>query len=727
MVKLVPTGRLTLIVTALLVLAPAAHAAATRYGELTVRAPGTPGSHVLPPQRAPFAFDLVGARWIARPGAAVAVRTRAAAGAWSQWTTLVADRGGAVAHADPAWLAGSRVLQVRVRGPLRRVRVAFVAAGRSPLRRLRGLAAAPGEPAIVSRAGWGADEALKRAPPRYAEATHMVFIHHTDTPNGYAAADVPAIIRSIYTYHVRSNGWNDIGYNFLVDQYGRVFEGRAGGVDRPVIGAQTLGFNAGSVGIAVIGDGALAPLTTATRDALTSLIAWRLDLAHVDPLGHATLVSGGNDRYALGKSVAFRVVSGHRDALSTDCPGALIYADLDAIAAAAQATGSPKIVDASATPPGLGADATGALVPIAFRARVLGGAAWTVTVVDAHGAPVASGSGSGETLAWIWNGQRSDGTPLAASTPLSYRIEAYDATGVSALPLVASLGAEPTTVQAPPFSLSTNVISPDGDGVDDGTVIDYTLPGPSTVTIEIAAPDGTVAATLVSALTLPAGGQSARWGGEGPAGIVADGIYTVRLTVTDALGQVAERSQTVSVIRALRKLKLSRTDVGRNGAVTASWQQTQQATLSGDLSTGSRAPSALIAAVIEPGPQTFRLTSGQLAAMPDGAYAFVLRARTAVGEQILRASFRLDRRPPSAHFVRLRVNGRRAFLVVRLSEAAIVRVLAGARVVGARKLRRAGLNGFRLRLPAGVPSRLRLQLVDPAGNSARAGPFRSRV
>ena len=90
----------------------------------------------------------------------------------------------------------------------------------------------------------------------------MVFVHHTDTPNGYAPGDVPAIIRSIYTYHVRSNGWNDIGYNFLVDAYGRVYEGRAGGIDRPVIGAHTEGFNTGSVGIAVIGNGSLAPLTT---------------------------------------------------------------------------------------------------------------------------------------------------------------------------------------------------------------------------------------------------------------------------------------------------------------------------------------------------------------------------------------------------------------------------------------------------------------------------------
>ena len=206
-VKLALTRCLPLVVAVLLAFAPAAQAAATRYGELTVRAPGTAGTHILPPQRAPFAFDLVGARWNARPGTAVAVRTRAAAGVWSAWTTLDADPGGSVAHADPAWLAGSRVLQVRVRGPLSRVRIAFVAADRSPLRPLRGLAAAPGEPAIISRAGWGADEALKRAPPRYAEATHMVFIHHTDTPNGYAPPTCPrSSARSTPTTCARTAG-----------------------------------------------------------------------------------------------------------------------------------------------------------------------------------------------------------------------------------------------------------------------------------------------------------------------------------------------------------------------------------------------------------------------------------------------------------------------------------------------------------------------------------------
>ena len=301
------------------------------------------------------------------------MRTRASSGAWSRWTRLEADGGGPISHAEPVWLPGSRLLQVRMRGA-GRVHIALVAAGRSPLRPVRAPAAAPGQPSIVSRAGWGADESMRRAAPRYADTVRMVFVHHTDTPNGYAPGDVPAIIRSIYTYHVRSNGWNDIGYNFLVDAYGRVYEGRGGGIDRPVIGAHTEGFNTGSVGIAVIGNGSLAPLTEASRDALVNLIAWRLDVAHVDPLGHATMISGGSDRFAAGKSVSLRVVSGHRDANATDCPGSLIYAALDGIAAAAQATGTPKIVDASATPPGLGTNETGALVPIVFRARILGGA-----------------------------------------------------------------------------------------------------------------------------------------------------------------------------------------------------------------------------------------------------------------------------------------------------------------------------------------------------------------
>ena len=158
-----------------------------------------------------------------------------------------------------------------------------------------------------------------------------------------------------------------------------------------------------------------------------------------------------------------------------------------------------------------------------------------------------------------------------------------------------------------------------------------------------------------------------------------------------------------------------------------SWQQSALATLSGSLiSPRMPSPASLLTADIPPGPQTYTLDAARLAALPDGTYAFVLRAQTAVGEQVLRASFKLDRRAPTARLVRFRLRGRSAFLVVRLSEATTVRIIAGARVVVPRRPRGAGLNGFRFRLPAGVPTRLRLQLIDTAGNAGRAGPFVSR-
>jgi hypothetical protein len=161
--------------------------------------------------------------------------------------------------------------------------------------------------------------------------------------------------------------------------------------------------------------------------------------------------------------------------------------------------------------------------------------------------------------------------------------------------------------------------------------------------------------------------------------------------------------------------------------VIVSWQQTAQAVVDGRLiSARLAAPLPFLTADVPPGPGAFTLEPTRMATLPDGGYTVVLRATTAVGEQELRASFKLDRHPPLARLVRLRLRGRSAFLAVRLSEAGTVRVVAGARVVVPRRPRAAGLNGFRFRLPAGVPPRLRLQLIDRAGNAGRAGPFVSR-
>src|SRR5207302_9882870 len=128
------------------------------------------------------------------------------------------------------------------------------------------------------------------------------------------------------------HGWNDIGYTFLVDKYGQVFEGPYAGVEKAVIGAHAEGFNAGSFGVSVLGSFGSSPISAAAKAALEQLLAWRLDLAHVDPLSTLTWLSGGNPRFPAGVPVLLRAVSGHRDTGYTDCPGNALYAQLPQIA-----------------------------------------------------------------------------------------------------------------------------------------------------------------------------------------------------------------------------------------------------------------------------------------------------------------------------------------------------------------------------------------------------------
>ena len=132
--------------------------------------------------------------------------------------------------------------------------------------------------------------------------SRFAVVHHTAGSNAYTRAQSAAIVRGIELYHVRGNGWNDIGYNFLVDKYGQVFEGRAGGIERNVIGAHAQGFNTGSTGVAVIGNYSSAKISPAALHALAGLLAWRLDVAHVDPLSTLTWRSGGNPRVSARRS-----------------------------------------------------------------------------------------------------------------------------------------------------------------------------------------------------------------------------------------------------------------------------------------------------------------------------------------------------------------------------------------------------------------------------------------
>ena len=183
-------------------------------------------------------------------------------------------------------------------------------------------------PRIVTRRGWGADESLREKGFVYTGKIKAAFVHHTASGNGYRCSEAPSVIRSIYRYHVVSRGWRDIGYNFLVDKCGTIYEGRAGGAANAVRGAHTLGFNDHSMGIAVIGTYGSHKPSAAAVTAVARLTAWKLGIFGANPKGKTYLTSGGGNLYPKGKNVRLNVISGHRDGYATDCPGAELYAKL---------------------------------------------------------------------------------------------------------------------------------------------------------------------------------------------------------------------------------------------------------------------------------------------------------------------------------------------------------------------------------------------------------------
>ncbi|KRV49706.1 N-acetylmuramoyl-L-alanine amidase [Wenjunlia vitaminophila] len=188
-------------------------------------------------------------------------------------------------------------------------------------------------PEIVPRRSWKADSVTSAPPARYARRVRAAVIHHTNTPNGYDCDTVPKSIRDLYAGHALGRHWDDIGYNFLVDACGNIYEGRAGGSDRPVVAAHARGFNKGTVGIAAVGSFTEGtPVPEPMLDAIAHLVAWKLGPNGPDPRGTVTLVSTNDEsRFPKGTKAVLPVVTGHTDSYATDCPGAALYDKLPEI------------------------------------------------------------------------------------------------------------------------------------------------------------------------------------------------------------------------------------------------------------------------------------------------------------------------------------------------------------------------------------------------------------
>ncbi|MGU3502715.1 N-acetylmuramoyl-L-alanine amidase [Mycobacterium sp. C31M] len=210
----------------------------------------------------------------------------------------------------------------------------------------------PGQaPQIISRTQWGANESLRCGDPIYDRSVRAGVVHHTAGSNDYTPEDSAAIVRSIYEYHARTLGWCDMAYNALVDKYGQVFEGRAGGMNRPVQGAHTGGFNSDTWGVAMIGDFNAEPPTAIQLRTTGRLLGWRLGLDRVDPRGTVALTSAGGSftLFPRGATPTLPTIFTHRDVGNTDCPGDAAYAQMpllrDIAARFNQPPGQQDLVD----------------------------------------------------------------------------------------------------------------------------------------------------------------------------------------------------------------------------------------------------------------------------------------------------------------------------------------------------------------------------------------------
>ena len=306
--------------------------------------------------------DLVGFEWDGPPVAEFQVRALRD-GQWTGWTDLHAtpDEGPdqdsreytGRSTAGPVWVGrGASQVEVRVEhGELRNLKLHQIRSADAPRSR-SALRPAGADALVIARYQWGANESLRRCPPEYAARVRYAVVHHTahgGDANNYRPGDSASIVRGIYEFHTNVNGWCDIGYNFLVDRYGQVFEGRFGGIGTPLIGAHAAGFNTESTGVALLGEFTSGSLPSVGFNALADILSWKLAHHGVNPNTTITVTAGdGSPRWPPGTPVSIWTISGHRDVGSTSCPGDNVHASLPNLrnaTAARRSQGGPAFTE----------------------------------------------------------------------------------------------------------------------------------------------------------------------------------------------------------------------------------------------------------------------------------------------------------------------------------------------------------------------------------------------
>lgn len=294
----------------------------------------------------PDGAQLVGFVWDGSPDAELHLRSHTN-GVWSEWVDLQADGSeapdseGGHRHQTlgPVWVgAGTDSVDVTVdHGSLTNLRLDAVKV--APPQSTFGIqpagASAP-YPGIIPRSAWGAESwaydnsDCASGPKTILPGPALGVVHHTVNTNTYSPSDSYSLMRGIQAFHIHSNGWCDIGYNFVVDRYGQIFEARAGGEDKGIVGGHTRGFNSVSFGVALLGDFSSSGVPQAMRDSLQALLTWKMSLHGIDANASVWVTSQcdtsfGDCRYPAGQTVLLPTIIGHRDVNLTACPGASAY------------------------------------------------------------------------------------------------------------------------------------------------------------------------------------------------------------------------------------------------------------------------------------------------------------------------------------------------------------------------------------------------------------------
>jgi hypothetical protein len=458
------------------------------------------------------------------------------------------------------------------------------------------------------------------------------------------------------------------------------------------------------------------------QSALVDLLAWRLDVAHVDPLSTAIVTSAGNPKFKLGRHVTLRAISAHRDTGPSECPGDKAYALLPALTKRVSLTGLPKLY--SPVVSGL----LGGTVR--FQGRLSSALPWTVTVTDPSGVLIAKGAGRGPTVDWTWS------SAGLGSGPFNWTIEAgakvFPATGTLAAPKPTPTPAPSPTPKPTPqvkavipstppvvvaadaltaLSATPAVINPSADGTGGYVSVDFTLAVAAAVTVTLkATPPLVKGPRKLLAATLPPGDNSFSWS----LATAADGRYEIVVAAKPKVGAASTLSAPIAVDRSLSAFFMTSSLISPNGdgvndTTTFGFTLSQFLPVEVVIEHAGVYVGTVFSGDLGPGPQTVAWdgTIGGVR-VADGTYDAVVLVTTTTGTVSFKLPITIDATPPALTLLDV------ATLRFSLSEAATVTVTVNGQVV----VRPQPAGVFTLPWQGGPVTSISAQASDTAGNSS---------